>query len=368
MDDSFDGDVAANGRGGEGKEDTLEKLLLARNKKLSNELTVLRVSHQDLQRQLEAVQEETSRSNAELEKTRNLAATLEDDLLKVQRESVNQFGSSAQSVAGTYVSRYPQSSAHFGGNSLLGRRGRTSPTSSIISGFGPPQSGSETPEGFRGGEPMGGGSGILPMVTAQRDRFKQRNAQLEEELAKSYHTVSSLRQEMASLQKDNLDLYEKTRYVSSYNRGQPGKTSSSSAYASNASPATIQMSSSTSSGMSMDRYKSAYEANLSPFAAFRGRESARALKRMSLPERMVFSVTRMVLANRTSRNVFAGYCVALHLLVLGMLYWIGTSDVEKHATHLGEAAAGVVGAAGGRAGVGGGEGGGSGARRHEWDA
>ena len=60
---------------------------------------------------------------------------------------------------------------------------------------------------------MGGGSGILPMITAQRDRFKKRNAQLETELSESHRAVSKLRQEIAALQKDNLQLYEKTRYV-----------------------------------------------------------------------------------------------------------------------------------------------------------
>lgn len=176
---------------------------------------------------------------------------------------------------------------------------------------------------------MGGGSGILPMITAQRDRFKKRISQLENELSESHRTVSSLRQEIASLQKDNLNLYEKTRYVSSYNRGAP--TSSASAYSGNPNPSTIQMSSSTSSGLALDRYRSAYESNISPFAAFRGRESARAYKRMSLPERVVFSITRMVLATRTSRNLFAAYCLALHLLVFMVLYWLGTGDFEQHA-------------------------------------
>jgi len=95
-----------------------------------------------------------------------------------------------------------------------------------------------------------------------------------------------------------------------------------------------------------DRWKSQYEANISPFAAFRGRESARAYKRMSLPERIIFSMTRIVLATRTSRNLFASYCLALHFLVFLMLYWMGTSDVERNVTHLGDAAA-VVAAGGG---------------------
>ncbi|KAI1111754.1 CASP C terminal-domain-containing protein [Nemania sp. NC0429] len=322
------------------KGDTLEQLLLARNKKLGDELTILRVSHHDLQSRLESVQEEMSRTNADLERSQNLNARLENDLASLQSQGQNAFPSGA-SVAGTYT-RYAPSIAP-------GRRGgKTSPTSSIISGFDPRTT---------GGEPMGGGSGILPMITAQRDRFKTRNSQLETELSESHRTVSQLRQEIAALQKDNLQLYEKTRYVSTYNRGGPS-ASSSSAYASNPNPSTVTMGGGTGNpGIELDRYRKAYESNISPFAAFRGRESARAYKRMSLPERMVYSVTRMVLASRTSRNLFAAYCVALHLLVFLSLYWLGTADTDKYASHLGHSVAAAAAAgAGGGVGVGGGSG------------
>jgi homeobox protein cut-like len=323
--------VSENGSTAKGKGDTLEQLLLARNKKLSDELTILRVSHQDLQSRLQSMQVDLSKANSELERAQHLNATLENDLAHVH-DTANAYPSGA-SVAGTYVSRYPQSSAN------MGRKGRVSPTSSIISGFDPRSSslGTTSLEALRSGEPVGGGSGILPMITAQRDRFKKRNTQLENELSESHRTVSSLRQEIASLQKDNLNLYEKTRYVSTYNRAGP-TASSASAYSTNPNPSIIQMSNSTSSGLALDRYRSAYESNISPFAAFRGRESARAYKRMSLPERIVFSITRMVLATRTSRNLFAGYCVALHFLVFFSLYWLGTMDVEAHGSHLGQAA------------------------------
>ncbi|RDL40393.1 Uncharacterized protein BP5553_00372 [Venustampulla echinocandica] len=327
-----------------GKSDTLEQLLLARNKKLSDELTILRVSHQDLQSRLQSIQEELSRANVELERAQHLNTTLENDLANVQQEPANAYPSAA-SVAGTYASRYPQSSAN------LGRKARISPTSSIISGFDPRSVGGTSLEALRSGEPVGGGSGILPMITAQRDRFKKRNTQLENELSDGHRTISSLRQEIASLQKDNLNLYEKTRYVSTYNRAGPGGSSSTSAYATNPNPSAIQMSSTTSSGLALDRYRSAYESNISPFAAFRGRESARAYKRMSLPERIVFSITRMVLATRTSRNLFAGYCLALHVLVFFSLYWLGTIDTEQHGSHLGEAAAAVAGPLAGAAGA-----------------
>ncbi len=268
-----------NGSAAKGKGDTLEQLLLTRNKKLGDELTILRVSHQDLQSRLSDLQEELSRTNAELEKSQRLNERLENDLSTLQAEVPSAFPSGA-SVAGTYVSRYAPSMAP-------GRRGgRTSPTSSIISGFD---------SRFGGGEPVGGGSGILPMITAQRDRFKARNAQLERELSDSRQAVSQLRQEVAALQKDNLQLYEKTRYVSSYNRGgaaahQTGaSSSSSSAYAANPNPATVSMGGTGNPGIELDRYRKAYESNISPFAAFRGREAARAFKRLSFPERVVFS-------------------------------------------------------------------------------
>ncbi|KAI0909000.1 CASP C terminal-domain-containing protein [Ustulina deusta] len=327
-----DDDVLANpdsnSPAAKAKGDTLEQLLLARNKKLGDELTILRVSHHDLQSRLESVQEEMSRTNADLERSQNLNAQLENDLANLQAEGRNAFPSGA-SVAGTYA-RYTPSIAP-------GRRGgKTSPTSSIISGFDP-----RTP----GGEPLGGGSGILPMITAQRDRFKTRNSQLETELSESHRTVSQLRQEIAALQKDNLQLYEKTRYVSTYNRGGPS-ASSSSAYSSNPNPSTVSIGGTGNPGIELDRYRKAYESNISPFAAFRGRESARAYKRMSLPERVVYTVTRMVLASRTSRNLFAAYCVALHLLVFFSLYWLGTVDAEKYTSNLGQSVAAAAGAGG----------------------
>ena len=53
-------------------------------------------------------------------------------------------------------------------------------------------------------------------MTSQRDRFRQRNAELEEELRKQFNIISELRAEVKSLQADNLKLYEKVRYMQSY--------------------------------------------------------------------------------------------------------------------------------------------------------
>jgi homeobox protein cut-like len=232
-----------------------------------------------------------------------------------------------------------------------------------------------TLEALRAGEPVGGGSGILPMIQAQRDRFKQKNSQLEDDLSKQHATVSSLRQEIASLQKDNLSLYEKTRFISTQHRGGPHTTvsSSSTAYSQGPAHTAIQISSPSSEpnnsysysnsnsnskhrADSLHRYKSQYEANISPFAAFRGRETTRAYRRLSFVERAVYAVMRTVLATRTSRNLFAGYCLALHFLVLVMLYRSGAAGAERHSAvqSLGDASAAAVAAAGGGGGSSGG--------------
>lgn len=320
-DDPEDDESTPASSAADAKKNSLEQLLLARNKKLSEDLTLLRVSHKELAEQLDGLKADLSKTKADLEASQKLSASLENDLTQLQEEAASGIPSSGMSVAGTYVSRYPQSS----------RRGRSSPTSSIISGF----DGTSRGDAGRPSDGLGGGSGILPMVQAQRDRFKQKVQQLDEELQRTYATVTSLRQEVASLQKDNLNLYEKSRYVSAYSR----TGASSSAYGHEPSHTAINVAADTG-----DRWKAQYEANISPFAAFRGREAARAYKRMHIPERMVFSLTRIVLATRTSRNLFAGYCLALHLLVFFMLYWMSaagaaSSRLNSAATVAGAAAA-----------------------------
>jgi len=300
----------------------LEHLLLARNKKLNDELTVLRVSHQELSSRAAALQAELGGANTDLEKSRKLTATLENDLARMQD---NTYPTAAASVAGTYTSRYQPSS--------YGRRGRVSPTSSIISGFDSSYGSPTTLEALRNGEAVGGGSGILPMVTAQRDRFKKRNNELELELAKAQQNVSTLRSEMATLQKDNVNLYERTRYVSTYSRSQPA--SSSTSLATNPNPSSIRIS---DDDGPLGKYKSEYEAKISPFAAFRGRESSRAFRRMTLAERMVFRATRLVLSTRTSRNFFALYVLVMHV-ILFLVFLPSSVDVHQTAHAASEAAA-----------------------------
>ncbi|ANB14407.1 Coy1p [Sugiyamaella lignohabitans] len=268
------------------QETKLEKMLLTRNKKLTSDLTNLRVTNHELNEANQAANRQISSLTSELEEARNLNNKLEEDLLTLKN--------SGTSPAMSTVSGWNNSS--WGGKNSV--NGRVSPTSSIIGG--------------RDGRDLRGGptpttsssdSSILPIITQQRDRFRQRNAELESELRKNWALISSLQKEVETVKKDNVELYERTRYASSY-KAQSKRGGSS----------------------AEDRYRSVYEEGLTPFQQFRGRETERALSKMGPLERIVYSFFRGVLSNRLSRNFFFLYCLGLHLLVMVILMYGATSS------------------------------------------
>jgi homeobox protein cut-like len=54
---------------------------------------------------------------------------------------------------------------------------------------------------------------ILPIVIQQRDRFRQRNAELEQKSRGLEHQLDDVRADMERLQQDNLNLYERLKFV-----------------------------------------------------------------------------------------------------------------------------------------------------------
>jgi homeobox protein cut-like len=133
----------------------------------------------------------------------------------------------------------------------------------------------------------------LPIVTSQRDRFRHRNAELEEvckdiicsivssfiavqELRKQYQTISELRAEIKTLQADNLKLYEKVRYMQSYREEAASRPPISQL---NPLPAPNQ------NGRENDdfnTYRMRYEEAMNPFEAFRGRVRIQLLTRPAM--------------------------------------------------------------------------------------
>ncbi|KIJ49673.1 hypothetical protein M422DRAFT_246745 [Sphaerobolus stellatus SS14] len=286
---------------------SLETLLAAKNKRILEELTKFRVLHGELEASLRAANEELASNKEELEKQKLLNEKLETDLLQINKHTTP-----IKSGSGT-PSGQKQSSQEGGLSNLnLG----SSPSN-------------QTPDSTHArSSPIpfasSADTSILPIVTSQRDRFRQRNAELEEELRKQFQTISELRAEVKSLQGDNLKLYEKVRYTQSYRDGNGtmnaiGGTSSGSGAASGADD--------------LDRYKVRYEESMNPFQVFRGLEAQRAVQALNPIERGTLVLTRQILGNRRTRNAFIIYALGLHVLVLFTLYESmmssGTSVVTK---------------------------------------
>ncbi|KIM21551.1 hypothetical protein M408DRAFT_29456 [Serendipita vermifera MAFF 305830] len=281
---------------------SLETLLATKNHKLLEELTRFRVLHSELEESFRTASEELATCRAELEKQKVLTDRLENDLMHVDRHMAtsNSAGALPNGDRASGTSTPNQSTDALSGLNIGSTSDR--PVRYAPIPFSPAADNS-----------------ILPIVTSQRDRFRQRNAELEEELRKQFETISELRGDIKTLQADNLKLYEKIRYMQSYrDEGSAGNAVAGPSNGPGTSYSRAQAG--TSRGDEMGKYRSLYEQNMNPFEAFRGREAVRAVQALNPLERGVLTLTQAILGNRRTRLFFIAYAMALHALVIFTSY------------------------------------------------
>ncbi|KAF9222738.1 hypothetical protein BS17DRAFT_179273 [Gyrodon lividus] len=289
---------------------SLEVLLATKNKRILEELTRFRILHTSLEESLKSMQSELDTTRVELSKEKSLNSKLETDLLTLDnrhsdsvRPSANGTGDPEDVLAGLGLD--------LGLDKSKSKKGESSGSTTR-----------STPIPFT----SSADTSILPIVTSQRDRFRARNAELEEELRRQFNTISELRSEIKSLQSDNLKLYEKVRYMQSYR-----ETSSVSQL--DPLPGTSRShrnggrdgSRGLSDGgdgdeLELGKWRQRYEETMNPFEAFKGREATQAYTSLPLPERLLLRLTRSVLGHRRSRLGFVCYATALHLLVVWVVW------------------------------------------------
>lgn len=174
--------------------DSLEVKLMEKNKRLENDYTQLKVSYSSLENNLKsktALYEELKTKNTQLAE---LVQRLEEDLLRLGQKTSN--------------------------GSLVEELTRTPSSTNLASGGG--QSSPRTPDYGSPRVSLDASSiapaakedkSILPIVINQRDRFRQRNAELEEQLRSINQKTQDLQSEIETLKADNLKLYERLRFV-----------------------------------------------------------------------------------------------------------------------------------------------------------
>lgn len=280
--DEVDQEGDSDDSNSQGHQNKIDSMLIERNKSLTQQLAEHRAQHDDLNNKVVTLEQQLEVSSQEITNLRRLNEKLENDLADLQ-DMGGKFNDNASLISG--ISRMTRPNVR-NGSIVSGQPGNT--------GLGIISEDS---------------SSILPIITKQRDRFREKNNELEEELRKQYNLVNDLKRQTNSLKKDNEELYERTRYLASFQT--PGTrnltTTSSGRKLLNPRP---------NVDLESNPYQKSYESKLHPIEQFRMREQERINSRLSPIERLFISLTRAVLATRTTRMLFFAYCLGLHVIVM----------------------------------------------------
>ena len=256
----------------------LEALLIEKNRQLQDEMTNIRVAKTELDASSHQIKRDLEQATSEVKRLRSLNERLEDDLINLKPGQRSTAGMSAEEALAE-MDKIGQEAAEGSSSKDGGSSPKQAPIpfdSSAKKGVASATLATAPSNSTNGASSA---SSILPIITSQRDRFRARNAELEEELRKQFETISELRSEVKTLQSDNLSLYEKVRYLQAYGstssapstafRG-PGGGSRIVSVSARDTPSTYPP----SNNRGEDKYRDKYEAAMNPFEQFRGSVSA----------------------------------------------------------------------------------------------
>ncbi|CCH42968.1 hypothetical protein BN7_2514 [Wickerhamomyces ciferrii] len=264
----------------------LDEILVSRNKKLTNEITKFRSKHEELNEKILNLEKLLNKSNNEVTRLVSLNNQLENDLSLFNQSKISDNISMISGVTRNTRAPIPTT-----------RGGRLSPTSSIAGGLDPSTQSNVESE-----------SSVLPIITSQRDRFRSRNIELESLLKTKTNQINELKSQLIKLQKQNQELFERTRYLSSYQGSVRRNNTSNNSFTNQSDPER--------------QLEQSYEESLHPLAKFRARETERINSKLGTLERIFLSFAKAILANKTSRLLFLCYCFGLHFLVMIMSIYV----------------------------------------------
>ncbi|GMQ11224.1 hypothetical protein CsSME_00053940 [Camellia sinensis var. sinensis] len=254
----------------------LESLLLDKNRKMEHELTQLKMKLSEKTSLLEAAEGKVAELTAEVNEQQRLIQKLEDDIQK---------GYSSKDRKGTLIDDWD-----------LSESGATEPSQNAD---------------HRHVSSDLDQSSMLKVICNQRDRFRARLRETEEEIRQLKEKIGVLTVELERTKADNVKLYGKIRYVQDYNLEK---------VVSRGSKKPVE---DLESGFSSDvesKYKKIYEDDINPFAAFSKKERDQRYKELGLRDKITLSSGRFLLGNKYARTFAFFYTIGLHFLVFTCLY------------------------------------------------
>ena len=271
---------------------SLHTLLMAKNKKLQTETTSLTVELQELKTALANHEADIQVLTRSLNTAKQLNAKLEADMLKLNTATWSKPQPPPPDSFETLISDTVRKPKH---ESTLPSPTQHQPPTNI-------QQSSNLHE-----------ASIIPILTSQRDRYKQRYEDLETQWKAQSQKISDLTYEVTRLKADNVKLYEKMRYTESFNTGGVNILIGRSGSVKNGDAEAWHK-----------KYEGMYEETLDPFKQFHKQEEERKYRSMNAAERAAFSLTRVLTTNKYSRVIFVVYSGMLHVLVFMMMYHMGS--------------------------------------------
>ncbi|KAL8031031.1 hypothetical protein ABFX02_13G000300 [Erythranthe guttata] len=264
----------------------LESLLLDKNRKMEHELTQYKVKIAEKSSLLEAAEVKIRELTTQVNEQQRLIQKLEDDILK---------GYNSNDKKGNFFDDWDLSESG-GTNQVENAEQRRAP--------------SDLDQ-----------SSMLKVICNQRDRFRARLRETEEEIRTLNEKIGTLTTELEKTKTDNVKLYGKIRYVQDYN-SEKVISRGSKKYAEDLE-----------SGFSSDvesKYKKIYEDDINPFAAFSKKERDQRYKDLGFRDKITLSSGRFLLGNKYGRTFAFFYTIGLHVLVFTCLYRMSALSYLSH--------------------------------------
>ncbi|KMT11146.1 hypothetical protein BVRB_5g110790 [Beta vulgaris subsp. vulgaris] len=266
----------------------LETLLLDKNRKMEHEVTQLKVKLSEKTSVLEAAEAKVSELNVKVDEQQKLIQKLEDDISK---------GYSSKERRGSLFNDWDLSESVSADPSESAEQKHNSADQDQ--------------------------SSMLKVICNQRDRFRARLRETEEEVRQLKDKNRLLTEELEKTKADNVKLYGKIRYVQDYNHERVVSRGSK------------KGSDDLESGLSSDvesKYKKIYEDDINPFAAFSRKERDQRYKELGLRDKITLTSGRFLLGNKYARTFAFFYTIGLHILVFTCLYRMSALSHLSHGT------------------------------------
>ena len=288
---------------GRNEDQDLESVLIAKLRRIETELVKERNQNTKLSEEAESFREEMKKLEKAKVDVESVVTSLEKDLDQA-------ISSSTKSSQGKTTSRSVPDMAPSDPNAL---ERVLDPDATPTLPPQPISDGSVISDTKRSAEEkMQDDRSVANIIMSQRDRLRARCDVLEAE-RDSFKTELQTQVDAAeSLRSDNTKLFEKMRYLQSYNNTSSNNSSNSRSGAA--------YSRQNSRDLDLEALEQRYEASVDPFRQFSKGERQRKLKEMTPVERTVFVVAKAMLGTKEMRTFLFFYVLAMHLLVFSTTY------------------------------------------------